>query len=51
MTSTIMQTIIQSIGAVGKDQEQVCMWLTKSSAVMMRWFDNNFMQANPNKFR
>ena len=31
-----------TIGAAGKDQEQVCVSLTKSSEVMIRWFNNIF---------
>ncbi len=27
------------------------MSVTKSSEVMIRWFNNNFIQANPNKFQ
>ncbi len=40
-----------TIRDAGKDQEQVCMSLTKSSEVMIRWFNNNFMQAKPKKIQ
>ncbi len=40
-----------TIGAAGKDKEQVCVKLKESSGIMVNWFNDNYMQANPSKFQ
>ena len=40
-----------SIGIKGKDPNEITDKLSNVSSIMLRWFENNYLQANPDKFQ
>ena len=40
-----------SIGIKGKDPNEITDKLSNVSSIMLRWFENNYLQVNPDKFQ
>ena len=40
-----------SVGTEGKNQNEIVSKLANVSRIMLKWFDDNYLQANPEKFK